>query len=506
MLYLHHKHKIMTISLLFSLVAGGCKKLIEIDPPVNTVNTGVVFKDPAKVEAALSGIYLTLMPNDGTAMTFANGFTTIYAGMLADELQNQLGTSNPVDYQFVSNKLKLDNAMVTAFWTPSYKAIYTANSVMEGLAKSTATVITDSIRNQTNGECLFARAFCYFYLTNLYGDVPLTLNTEVMDAAKMSRTPVAQVQAQMEADLQRSIQLLPEAYSTGTQRIRPNKFTAMALLARLYLYEGKWQDAADMASQVISSSQYALVPLTELFNKADNREVIWALKYTSMDGTDDTPTPEIHNLTATLPWSQLDPASQEAMRDAAFFTDYQAMLVPAYFMTTSLGQAFEPGDQRMITWTDSLHAPDAAPWNGGWYRFVYKYHGVSVTGELPPAFNIVFRLGEQYLIRAEALARLDNVGGAAADINQVRTRAGLPGTTASTQSALLDAVMQERRIEFFGEWGHRWFDLKRTAKAASILGAIPEKQPWSDNWLVLPIPVADIQNDPALIQNPGYSY
>ncbi|MGN6418359.1 MAG: RagB/SusD family nutrient uptake outer membrane protein [Pseudobacter sp.] len=77
-------------------------------------------------------------------------------------------------------------------------------------------------------------------------------------------------------------------------------------------------------------------------------------------------------------------------------------------------------------------------------------------------------------------------------------------TTAASKEELLDAVMQERAVEFFAEWGHRWFDLKRTGRATSVLGALLHKQPWSNNALLMPIPSAEIQRNPRLTPNPGY--
>jgi len=109
----------------------------------------------------------------------------------------------------------------------------------------------------------------------------------------------------------------------------------------------------------------------------------------------------------------------------------------------------------------------------------------------------VFRIAEQYLIRAEARAQLDNTAGAVTDLNAVRDRAGLSGTTAITAADLLLAVENERRLEF-GFEAHRWFDLVRTGRAAAVLNITDPTK------LLLPIPIAQLQLDNALVQNPGY--
>ena len=112
-------------------------------------------------------------------------------------------------------------------------------------------------------------------------------------------------------------------------------------------------------------------------------------------------------------------------------------------------------------------------------------------------------LGEQYLIRAEARAQQDNVSGAQEDLNIIRNRAGLLKTTSSDKVSILLAIEQERSKELFAEWGHRWFDLKRTRRTNVILGAI--KSSWKSTDLVYPIPLVEITNNPFLTQNPGYN-
>jgi hypothetical protein len=117
----------------------------------------------------------------------------------------------------------------------------------------------------------------------------------------------------------------------------------------------------------------------------------------------------------------------------------------------------------------------------------------------------VFRLAEQHLIRAEARAKLGNLNGtnsAESDINILRDRAGLGPTTAQTKDELLAAVGQERRVELFAEWGHRWFDLKRTGKADEVLDVV--KPGWQRDDALYPIPYTERQLNPNLTQNKSY--
>lgn len=110
---------------------------------------------------------------------------------------------------------------------------------------------------------------------------------------------------------------------------------------------------------------------------------------------------------------------------------------------------------------------------------------------------------EQYLIRAEARAYQVNISGAQEDLNIIRNRAGLSDTSATTQQDLLSAILQERRLELFTEIGHRWFDLKRTGQAGTVLA--PLKPAWQERNLLLPIPETELILNPNLQpQNPGY--
>jgi len=116
---------------------------------------------------------------------------------------------------------------------------------------------------------------------------------------------------------------------------------------------------------------------------------------------------------------------------------------------------------------------------------------------------MIFRLGEQYLIHAEAAAELGQLGTALSDLNTVRARAGLPASTASTQAALLTAIMHERQVELFSEWGNRWLDLVRTGTAATVLNA--EKGGFQPFMTLYPLPNAQLETNNLLTQNPGYN-
>jgi starch-binding outer membrane protein, SusD/RagB family len=276
----------------------------------------------------------------------------------------------------------------------------------------------------------------------------------------LPRTPVNQVYDQIVIDLTAASEML----MTDMPNTTPTKYAAQALLARVYLYMGNWNMAAEMASAVIDSSEFTLVgDLNRVFT-ANSNEIIF----------------------------QLVPV-QDKMNSAEGF-----MFVPVaqggrpnYMLTKELLGAFEIGDLRRTKWVNSTTT----------YNYPYKFKLFSSSAP-PQEYNVVLRLAEQYLIRAEALAKQDRVAEAVIDMNSIRIRAGLPvlSTTISADECL-QRIEQERRIELFAEWGHRWFDLKRTNRADAVLNA---KSNWQAEDKLYPIPLTELEFAPNLKQNPGY--
>jgi len=166
--------------------------------------------------------------------------------------------------------------------------------------------------------------------------------------------------------------------------------------------------------------------------------------------------------------------------------------------------AFEPGDLRFSNWVGQDTVPTAGTTDTVFYYYPYKYKAVDDT--LITESLMVMRLAEQYLIRAEAKTRQADLTGAASDLNQLRTRAGLPPTAATSQSQLLAAIAHERQVELFTEFGDRWLDLKRTGALDAVMQMVePHKGGvWNNYDSLLPIPASDIQLNPRLTQNPGY--
>ncbi|HCO85286.1 MAG TPA: RagB/SusD family nutrient uptake outer membrane protein, partial [Arenibacter sp.] len=121
-------------------------------------------------------------------------------------------------------------------------------------------------------------------------------------------------------------------------------------------------------------------------------------------------------------------------------------------------------------------------------------------------YSMVLRLAEQYLIRAESRAMQGNISGAIADVDVLRSRAGLDLINdiepEINKEGLLNIISEERKLELFSEWGHRWFDLKRTGKASQVL--MPLKPLWQETDVLFPIPQVELDKNQNLHQNVGY--
>ena len=159
-------------------------------------------------------------------------------------------------------------------------------------------------------------------------------------------------------------------------------------------------------------------------------------------------------------------------------------------------KSFHPADQRKAAWTKSITV------SGKTFYYPYKYK-VRQNATRISEYTMVLRLSEQYLIRAEARARQNNLNGALSDINTIRLRAGLSSLPGITQQALLDSIGRERRWELFTEFSDRWIDLRRTGKA-DIIMSLTKGTNWNTTDQLYPIPQMEINRNSNLVQNPGY--
>jgi hypothetical protein len=471
------------------LDSAGCKKAIDIGPPINKVSSVTVFTTDATAESAIAGVLGSMAVNGG--MANGSGSISLQQGQAADELVSY--ATSPL---FYTNSLVSKNSY---YWTEIYQELFQINTAITALNANTASTLTPAIRNQLLGEMKFARAFIYFNAVNLYGDVPMPLTADYVTNGKLSRTPQQQVYAQVIQDLKDAQLLLPDnSYLSGTgvattDRVHPNKQAAMAMLARVYLYQKDWANAQAMATAVISASSYKLEATNSVFLKT-SQEAIWQLFPVTVGLNNADAQYLIINQPPTATLGQLS-------------------------LNANLLNAFEPGDARFVNWVGSFTAPAVGTIPATTYQFAYKYKNNSISPANPVTeYPIMLRLAEQYLIRAEAYIQTGQIALGIADLNTLRTRARMAATATVpdplpplagtlSQPDAMNAVLHERQVELFTEMGHRWFDLRRTGKIDAVMNVVtPQKgSTWSSYKQLIPIPVSEIILNPNLVQNPGYN-
>lgn len=461
--------KIYLFIITLSAGLGGCKDIVDVGLPSNELMTEDIFKDSASVTSAVAGMYSFMYNYQNVEGSPYKNFITTLFSLSADETYYYSGNTYP---QFERNAIPVADARNLQLWQDSYKVIYYANNIIEniGLLQSGSA----AFRDQVKGEAMFTRAFCFFYLTNIFGDIPLVKTTNLKVSAVMARNPQPEVYKQIVDDLKEARTMLTRDYKySDEERTRPNYYAATALLARIYLYAGMFTEAASMASEVIDqTASYELDMDLDAIFQSSSREAIFQFP------------------------SNVNSATYVAMD----FLPGANSGIPNFVLRSQLLNAFEPGDKRRDAWVGEVS------YGGNVYAYPGKYRvnpgTPNPSGRIE--YDVVLRLSEQYLIRAEARIRMGQFGDAKDDINAIRQRAGVTPIQAGTENTMLQQLVHERQVELFCEWGHRWFDLKRTNQASAVLGTI--KPTWKSTAVLFPVPQQAINTNSKLQpQNPGYN-
>jgi hypothetical protein len=433
------------------ILSAGCD-VLNVEP-TDTISANSAFKDKAGIEQGILGSYSSLQ-----SLSYYGRAFYISADLAADNLSHPVDATN-TDYGEIDNNAILpENGAVGGLWAAMYDGINVANNIIvkvPGMDDMTPVEKSDAL-----GELYFLRALNHFNLVCYFGAVPIKITPTVgvgkLDAA---RDAVSAVYTQIIADLTFAESNLTRPASN---KIRASRYAAAALLARVYLYKGDYDLAWQKANEVINNGGYTLPDnFADVFAGDGSAETIFEIDFIDIDRNRIAE----YNLPKTLNGRREVAPSDEVIG------------------------AFDPGDERKSV---SI-AYDGAN------AYANKYNDLSKGADNV----IVLRLAEMYLIRAEAEANkaAPNTTNVKADIDEIRSRAGLAETPATTVVDLLLAIEQERRAEFAFE-GQRWFDLVRTGRATTVLTDVT-----NINKTLFPIPLAELQtnNSPEMTQNPGYN-
>ncbi|UGU16875.1 RagB/SusD family nutrient uptake outer membrane protein [Sinomicrobium kalidii] len=372
---------------------------------------------------------------------------------------------------------------VRAMWTKWYKTIGRASQAIE--YTETFDMTNETLRARLIGECKFLRALNYFWLVRSFGDLPL----QHIDL--IERVPAEEVYAFIEEDLTEAIEVLPlKSEYSSSDLGRATRGAARALLAKVYLYQEKWQEAAEAAQTVIGSGEYGLEP---------DYATVW--RASSENGTESVFEIQARGEIIAHGVQQYS-TTQGARGPGGWGWGFN---VPSQ----DLLEAFnDEGDTvrrdatiifRGETLWDGREVDEAA--ENPMYN--EKAYSSANAGNGDGDKNVrILRFAEVLLIHAEAANELGDTNSALSSLNRVRSRVNLPEIVTTDQGQLRELIWKERRLELAFEHD-RWFDLIRTGQAGEVMRALGK--PFEEGKHELfPIPNDQLIQTPEMIQNPGW--
>lgn len=447
------------LALLLLKVTLSCEKILEVDVPENQIPTESVFETVQTANAALAELYAGLW----NSSPLAGNQTGRLLGSYTDDLTYYGTNSTTGLYDIFQNQQIDSNAAISTYWSSAYRLVYVSNAILEGTEKSTTIPVSE--KQPIKGEALLVRSILFFYLQQIFGDIPYPTSTDYQINQSLSKIPSSEVLTRLETDLNSSISSLTDTYRS-TERIIPNRKVAELMLAKIYMLQSRWNDAETKLRTITQSSLYQPEnDLSKVFTKTGSH-ILWQLK----------------------PKNNGD-ATQEV--NAYYFSG----AAPSnYALSQNLVNIFSAGDQRKNQWMATVTVGQNT-----WYRPAkYKILTNNTT-----EYSVIFRLEEVHLLLAEALVQQDKSAEALPYLNATRLRATLPALLMPiSKQALLNEILLEDRKEFFTEMGHRFLDLKRMNRLNDLQ---PTKTNWKSYNSLWPLPQKELLLNPNLNpQNTGY--
>ncbi|WEA01485.1 RagB/SusD family nutrient uptake outer membrane protein [Mucilaginibacter sp. SJ] len=500
---------IITIILITSLFLGACKKALDLNPN-DQIATSTFYKSKADFDAAVAAVYASLQQEEFSyGMAFRDGFT--------DNGYNQFNSGAAKDF-VQGNFNPTTGGYETDIYNHSYAGIARVNLFLKNLGNYKGADISDSQRKVYEGEVRFIRAFLYFQLYSIYGDVPLVTQPLDLSNQKQPKVPAAQVLAQITADLDYGIaNLSTNAYYANGGHVAAS--SAKALKARVLLFAAFGStgtpDAA-MLTQVRNlcldlMGQYKLsTNFEDIFRDAtqkNNTEIMFSVNFLAPNNT--------------APWDMYYGdwdacAPLQNMVDAFECTDGQPYGTSPL---TDTKNQFKNRDPRLAktVYADSVyfgpgkvhHPSNLRPTGYGIIKFLEPNNIPYGFSTLSQQDAVILRLGEVMLMYAEAQ---NEIAGPDATVYKamadLRARVNMPAFPAGyTKDQMRERIRHERRVELAFE-GLRHYDLLRWHIAGPVLNAVKTSlinYHFEDKFYHWPLPQTEIdKSGGVLIQNPDY--
>ncbi|MBD1363187.1 RagB/SusD family nutrient uptake outer membrane protein [Mucilaginibacter sp. ZT4R22] len=484
---------------------GSCKKFIDYNPHEDFIVTDL---DYFKSESD----YRNMVVSAYTPVQWLNQVTVIGDIASDNSVAGGESASDVLALQQIDDfTLTPINSALEDLYRVAYEGVNRTNYIVQYKDKNPAgETVNFSGKDAMYGEVYFLRAYYYFTLVKMWGDVPIFLDKRISltDARGLARSPKTEVYAQIEKDLLAAIAVLP---TTSTQPGRITKYAAQGLLGKVYLYENKFSEADAVLEPIIASNAFTLVadyPSIYLASGENGTESVFEVQYTNGS--------PYYNWGGATRGQGNYAVQQNGIRG---LSGGGAMPYAAGWSTNlpsqNLANAYAAGDQRKDITAFNIEAyktahPEfgisyqVAPYkNTGLYNGKYLPRKGETSGQIELNYLNNFRVmrySEVLLMAAEAINRSggDNAK-ALGYLNQVRRRAFKDNAhdVTATGDALKLAIWDERRLELAMD-GDRFFDLVRTGQAASKLtGFVAGKHE------LFPIPQTEITIT-GITQNPGY--
>lgn len=533
----------LTATLAASAIALGAAACADLDEQIVTGVTESYYSTAAGFDAVMNASYEPLRTFYGQE----RGLTMTAFG--TDEFTK--GADGSFKYfNDYTPQLNAGDSYVRGTWDDFYRAINTVNVAID---KAPTAAIPEATKAVRVGEARFLRALYYFDLVRIYGDIPLTLKPTTAPSTEATRDPAAKVYDAIIADLTAAESALPVSQS---QYGRATKGAAQHMLAKVYLTRaasGDMARAADWGKKVIASGTYSLLPKYSdlwLITNERNREVIFSVQFTADPLTTgpgnsahlyflmeyDVRPGMLRDVANGRPFKRFKSTdwllglwdrSKDTRYDDTYLNVWYSNNAASIPKDASGKPKFALGDTAIWLPGVEITAAERAARAAKGYEI---YTPSQYTQRIFPSVKkfidptrtsvnetrgqrdwVIARLGETYLLVAEALVRDGKAAEAVPYVNAVRQRAAKPGVAPSamdvTASQLtLDFILDERSRELAGE-GMRWFDLVRTGKLLERVNKYnPEAAAGIQPFHVLrPIPTTQIERvTTEFKQNPGY--
>jgi hypothetical protein len=490
---------VLYLLLIIAAAIAGCTKQLD-QQPVSSLGTGNFYTNNNDFLQAVNGVYAQLNAYPEQAL---------FLGEMRSDNINATSDGNR-DWDGINDFSP--NITTTGFisnaWKNNYNGIYNANSVLDALSSKASAVGDDTLVTRYTAECRFLRAFYYFQLVRLFGQVPLiTKPLSADEVNSVKRSSAAEVYAQIESDLTYAAANLPAVFSAPNIG-RATSGAAKGMLGLVYLTKSgptyningpglasnEYGKALALFNEVIAGNQYSFVSdYASIFSytNENNKEVVFDVQYASSINGAGFPS----HLVPVAFWTGQGISN-------IYGNGYGASTFP---VTNNLKISYTSGGNDLRYPFNVATTYTAGP-------FIKKYIDISKKGTRGtdwPINFIVLRYTDILLMKAECI--LHGAAGTQAEVdgivNQVRKRAGVAALTNVT----LPVLLEERRKEFLGE-GLRWNDLVREGLAVATINAwtaadgITKIAKVVPDYVIYPVPATEMQTKPGLYtQNPGYN-